>query len=95
MGVYYRIGLNKRDWLYNCFEKEINDSHSFNKIVRFIEIVADSSNYTKLEKREQYHFMFEELNKILLLQGCEINSFGKLIENVKADSLDEVDRRVN
>ena len=94
-GIYYRIGLNKRDWLYNCFANEINDSHSFNKIVRFIEIVMNPSNYTKLEKREQYHFMLEELNKILLLQGCEINSFGKLIENVKADSLDEVDRRVN
>ena len=94
-GVYYRIGLNKRDWLYNCFANEINNSHSFNKIGGFIEIVMNPSNYTKLEKREHYHFMLEELNKILLLQGCEINSFGKLIENVKADSLDEVDRRVN
>lgn len=39
--------------------------------------------------------MLEELNKILLLQGYEINSFDKLIENVKAGSLDEIDRRVN
>ena len=22
-GMYYQIGLNKRDWLYNCFVNEI------------------------------------------------------------------------
>ena len=24
----YTIGLNKRDWLYNCLATEINNSHS-------------------------------------------------------------------
>lgn len=94
-GVYYKIGLNKRDWLYNCFANEINTTHSFNKIVKFIEIVMDPTNYTKMEKRGQYQFILEELNKILLLLGCEINSSGKLTEKVKATTLEEVDRRVN
>lgn len=94
-GIYYKIGLNKRDWLYNCFENEINTTHSFDKIVRFIEIVMDPTNYTKMEKRGQYQFILEELNKILLLLGCEINPSGKLTEKVKATTLEEVDRRVN
>lgn len=94
-GIYYKTGLNKRDWLYNCFANEINTTHSFDKIVRFIEIVMDPTNYTKMEKRGQYQFILEELNKILLLLGCEINPSGKLTEKVKATTLEEVDRRVN
>lgn len=94
-GIYYKVGLNKRDWLYNCLANEINTTHSFNKVVKFIEIVMNPINYTKLEKREKYQFILEELNKILLLLGYEIDSFGKLTEIVKANNLDEVDRRVN
>lgn len=94
-GIYYKVGLNKRDWLYNCFANEINTTHSFNKVVKFIEIVMNPINYTKLEKREKYQFILEELNKILLLLGYEIDSSGKLTEIVKAKNLDEVDRRVN
>lgn len=94
-GLYYRVGLNKRDWLYNCLIDEINSTHNFNKIINFIEIVMNPINYTKLEKRNQYKFILEELNKILLLLGCQIDLSGKLIEIVKANSLDEVDRRVN
>ena len=94
-GIYYKVGLNKRDWLYNCLANEINTTHFFNKVVKFIEIVMNPINYTKLEKREKYQFILEELNKILLLLGYEIDSFGKLTEIVKANNLDEVDRRVN
>ena len=52
-GLYYRVGLNKRDWLYNCLINEINSTHNFNKI----EIVMNPINYTKLEKRNQYKFI--------------------------------------
>lgn len=27
-GLYYKIGLNKRDWLYNCLANEINSTHN-------------------------------------------------------------------
>lgn len=94
-GIYYKMGLNKRDWLYNCFANEINNTHSFNKIIKFIEIAMNPINYTKLEEREKYQFILEELNKVLLLLGYQIDSSGKLIEIAKANNLDEVDRRVN
>lgn len=94
-GIYYKVGLNKRDWLYNCLANEINTTHSFNKVVKFIEIVMNPINYTKLEKRGKYQFILEELNKILLLLGYEIDSSGKLTKIVKVNNLDEVDRRVN
>ncbi len=28
----YTLGLNKRDWLYNCLAMEINKSHSLNRV---------------------------------------------------------------
>lgn len=94
-GIGYKIGLNKRDWLYNCLVNEINSTQSFDKIVKFIESVMSPVNYTKLEKRDKYTFILEEVNKILLLLGYEIDLSGKIIENIKANNLDEVDRRVN
>lgn len=58
-GLYYKVGLNKRDWLYNCLANEINSTHNFNKVIEFIEIVMNPVNYTKLEKRNQYEFILE------------------------------------
>ncbi len=94
-GITYKIGLNKRDWLYNCFANELNSSKSSYKIIVFIETVMNPINYTKLEKRDKYEFIFEELNKILLLVGYEVNREGKIIEKEKSTTLDEVDRRTN
>ncbi len=31
-GYTYRIGLNKRDWLYNCIVNEFNKHQSFKKL---------------------------------------------------------------
>lgn len=94
-GISYKIGLNKRDWLYNCFANEINKNKSYNKIMLFINKVINPINYTNIEKREKYNFIFEELNKILLLIGYEINKEGKIIEVERSTTLDEVDRRTN
>ncbi|MBQ3409291.1 MAG: TIGR02391 family protein [Clostridia bacterium] len=91
----YRIGLNKRDWLYNCLANEMNKSLSDEKVVKFIESSMSPVNYTKISQREKYNYILEELNKVLLLIGCEINLSGKLVDTSKAETLNEVDRRVN
>ena len=39
--------------------------------------------------------MFEGVNKILLMAGLELTKEGKLVEAIRAKTLDEVDRRVN
>lgn len=90
----YQIGLNKRDWLYNCFASEINQKRSFEAIYRFIENALDPVNFTQDEKRGKYKFLFDGVNKVLLLIGLEIQENGKIREVVKAETLDEVDRRV-
>ena len=91
----YVIGLNKRDWLYNCFANEVNKNHSVEKIVKFIENAMNPINYTKMKERERYNYILDELNKVLILIGYEIDSSGKLINVQKAETLDEADRRVN
>ena len=91
----YSLGLNKRDWLYNCLAKEINKSHSLNKVYLFLEKALNPVAFTDERHREKYKYLFEGINKAFLLAGLEITTEGKLIEVVQAKTLDEVDRRVN
>jgi uncharacterized protein (TIGR02391 family) len=93
-GITYS-SLNKRDWLYNCLASEVNQSQSYTKIFKFIESVLNPARYTVNEKRAQFDFLRESVNKILLLLGLEVQQTGKLQQVVKASTLDEVDRRVN
>lgn len=91
----YSLGLNKRDWLYNCLIAEINKSHSLNKVFLFLEKALNPVAFTDEKYRDKYKYLFEGTNKALLLAGLEITKEGKLIEVVQAKTLDEVDRRVN
>lgn len=94
-GYGYTLGLNKRDWLYNCFANEINKEKSFKNIYLFIERAMEPVSYTHEKNRERYDFLFEELNKVLLLSGLSVTKEGKLTPAERAKTLDEVDRRVN
>ena len=94
-GYVYKIGLNKKEWLYNCLANEINTSHSMEKIYIFLEMALDSVCFTEDSKREKYRCILEKTNKVLLLAGLMVTSEGKLQEVVAAKTLDEVDRRVN
>ncbi|GEN58074.1 hypothetical protein GCM10012290_07690 [Halolactibacillus alkaliphilus] len=94
-GYIYTVGLSKSNWLYNCFVKNINSKQSFENVYLFIEKSIDPVSYTSEKKRDKYDFLFEELNKVLLLSGLSVTKEGKLTLAVKAKTLDEVDRRVN
>ena len=94
-GMIYTLGLKKSKWLFNCFVGEINKNRSNRKIFDFIEKVLNPVNFRDVSKREQYSFLFEELNKVLLFNGLTITKEGKLREEVQAKTLDEVDNRVN
>lgn len=94
-GYTYQLGLNKRDWLYNCLASEINKSSSLNRIYIFLEKALNPVAFTSEQAREKYNFLLEGTNKVLLLAGLEMTTTGKLVETVQAKTLDEVDRRVN
>ena len=91
----YTLGLNKRDWLYNCLASEINKSHSLSRVYSFLEKALNPVAFTDEKNRSKYEFLLEGTNKALLLAGLEITKEGKLAEVVQAKTLDEVDRRVN
>lgn len=94
-GMFYQIGFNKRDWLYNCFVADVNKHHTCANVFKFIESALSPISYTLEEKRAKHLWRLEEINKVLLLLGMEVGNDGKLKQAVKADTLDEVDRRVN
>lgn len=94
-GITYKIGLNKKDWLYNCFVAEVSNSNSFDCVFRFIETALNPISYTAMDKRTKYYYLVEETNKVLCLLGLEINNSGKIVFVKKANNLEEVDERVN
>ena len=91
----YTIGLNKRDWLYNCLATEINNSHSLSKVFSFLQAALNPARYTSVDSRQQYRYLLEETNKILLFAGLLIDQCGRLKEVSQAHTLTEVDQRVN
>lgn len=94
-GITYTIGFNKRDWLYNCLVREVNTSKSFAKVFSFLENALNPASFVSEKKRGIYETMLDGTNKVLMLIGLEIGRNGKIAEVTKANSLDEVDRRVN
>lgn len=93
--IGYTIGLNKRDWLYNCLAEEINKSRSFSKVFLFLQSALNPALFTNIDNRQKYRFLFEEINKVLLLAGLSIDKSGKVVEVSQAQTLTEVDQRVN
>lgn len=93
-GVQYSFGLNKRNWLYNCFANEINKNRCFDKIYAFLENALDPVCYTSQERRQKYEYLISETNKVLLLAGLEVQDNGKIRKVTIAQTLDEVDQRV-
>lgn len=89
------IGLSKRDWLYNCLITEINKSRSFSKVFLFLQAALNPASYTSTDSRQKYRYLFEETNKILLFAGLSIDQSGRLAEASQAQTLTEVDQRVN
>ena len=61
----YTIGLNKRDWLYNCLVTEINKSQSFSRVFSFLQAALNPASYTSVDSRQKYRYLFEETNKRL------------------------------
>ena len=91
----YTIGLNKRDWLYNCLVAEINKSKSFSRVFSFLQAALNPASYTSVDSRQKYRYLLEETNKILLFAGLSIDQSGRLVAVSQAETLTEVDQRVN
>lgn len=91
----YAIGLNKRDWLYNCLATELNRSSSFGKVFSFLQAALNPAFYTSIDSREKYRYLLEETNKVLLFAGLSIDQSGRLVDVTQAQTLTEVDQRVN
>jgi uncharacterized protein (TIGR02391 family) len=94
-GLMYTIGQNKRTWLYNCLANEINKTKNLTKFFMFLESALNPSRYTADSNRAMFSSLREGVNKVLMFAGLEVQQTGKLQKVTKAETLDEVDRRVN
>ena len=74
---------------------EINNSHSLSKVFSFLQAALNPARYTSVDSRQQYRYLLEETNKILLFAGLLIDQSGRLKEVSQAHTLTEVDQRVN
>lgn len=92
---FYQIGLNKRDWLYNCFAETCNREQNCDKVLRFVEAALNPIRYTAEADRAHYFSLKRELNKVLLLIGLVVDETGKIVPVKKASTLAEVDERVD
>ena len=91
----YTTGLSKRDWLYNCLVAEISKSKSFSRVFSFLQAALNHASYTSIDSRQKYRYLLEETNKILLFAGLSIDQSGRLVAVSQAETLTEVDQRVN
>lgn len=83
-------GDNKKDKLLKSF-RIVDDKY----VYIFIQKVVDPVLYTDMTKREGYDELVEALNRILLFDGKEINSSGKIVSSTRVTTLNEADRRVS
>lgn len=67
--------------------------NSANNVVQFIQNVMEPSRF--IENPDMFHNMRTKLNTVLLLLGLEVNPSGKVIIVVKANTLDEAQKRSN
>ncbi len=91
----YTTGLSKRDWLYNCLVAEISKSKSFSRVFSFLQAALNHASYTSIDSRQKYRYLLEETNKILLFAGLSIDQSGRLVAVSQAETLTEIDQRVN
>jgi len=91
----YTIGLNKKDWLFNCLADNAMKNGNTNNIITFIETCMNPVNFSQGNQRSRYNWLFGELSKVLLFLGIELGKDGKLRATIQSSTLDEVDKRVN
>lgn len=72
----YTIGLNKRDWLYNCLVTEINKSQSFSKVFSFLQAVLNPAAYTSADSRQNTGTYSRKQTKSFSLPGYRLTKVG-------------------
>lgn len=60
-----------------------------------MQAVLNPAAYTSADSRQKYRYLFEETNKVLLFAGLSIDQSGRLVAVSQAETLSEVDQRVN
>lgn len=60
-----------------------------------MQAALNHASYTSIDSRQKYRYLLEETNKILLFAGLSIDQSGRLVAVSQAETLTEIDQRVN
>jgi|GEM_PF-2690312 len=90
-GLVYKIGLNKKDWFYNCLVAEWNKTKSTTKFVQLLETIFNPINFVKDEVRLRN--MLKSVNDILIFAGAQVNDKGKVAYIAKKETINGVEEQ--
>lgn len=91
----FYVSSSKKDYLNDCFQYHIEKKLDASCVAKFIEKSLSPILYTDSTKRQWYTDIVNSVNKVLLMKGLILNPEGKIIYTKKANTLDEVDERLN
>ena len=93
VGLTDRLGEGMTKWkrIHNAFALSYNSNHSFEQIFQFIETVMDP---VRFQDAVTFKNACNELNSTLLFMGREIGNDGKIKITEKAETIDDVNKRL-
>ena len=93
LALGYIQGDNKKNRIYNNFANELNTSQNDYKIRKFIEAIMAPAKYTNIP--HLFENRRNEINKILLFMGTELQDTGIIKDVKKAETLSDVNTRID
>ena len=89
----YIPGSSKKEKMYNSLANNINQTQSTAGVIKFLEMVFELTQFAG--RLNEFNEARDNINKVLMIIGLEVNISGKVIEVKQAKSLDEVEESVN
>jgi len=86
-------GITKWRRLYNALETRHNQTHQGNHVLVFIAKALEPARF--IGNEETYGYILSQLNRVLIFHGLEFRDDGRFHSIQRAESLSEVQQRVN
>jgi uncharacterized protein (TIGR02391 family) len=93
VGYDEKSNITKRIRIYNFFLYSQSEFDCSNKIIEFIQNVANPINY--LDNQNKFLELMNQLNKVLAFSGFKINEKGKFLKTSKATTINEARSKAN
>lgn len=94
-GLYYILGKNKKDRIFNFGLFLAKKHNSLTSIKMICEAYLNPTKWVNNKNKEKYNNAYTEVNKILNINGYEINHYGQMIKIDKINTINELNEKWN